>query len=205
MSDDLEQGGEAAAEVASLPVRAKKAPAKKAAPAPRQRRTKAEILEDELAELRKQLELTQLRLALKETQETELQQAVKELQPAPKPKLRVFHVVEDGFTALSQTWYRGQEIFIEAGSEEEQSATDRFGAFLFDMTDRQQMERYDGTVFFREGPWPGLGYDTKNVYVPGQVDESGRKVEVSESEISALEKANTERIKKLKRAGYDVS
>lgn len=205
MSDDLEQGGEAAAEVASLPVRAKKAPAKKAAPAPRQRRTKAEILEDELAELRKQLELTQLRLALKETQETELQQAVKELQPAPKPKLRVFHVVEDGFTALSQTWYRGQEIFIEAGSEDEQSATDRFGTFLFDMTDRQQMERYDGTVFFREGPWPGLGYDTKNVYVPGQVDESGRKVEVSESEISALEKANTERIKKLKRAGYDVS
>lgn len=206
MSNDLEQEREAAQETASAPVPVKraprKAPAKKAAPK-RVRRTKEQILEDELAALKKQLELATLKLAVTENEKAQATETIKELQPVVK-KLRVFHVVEDGFTALGQTWFRGQEIFIESGSEDEQNATDRFGNFLFDLSDRAQMERYDGVVFFREGPWPGLGYDTKNIYVPGQVDESGRKVEASEQEIAVLEKANRERVKLLKRAGYDV-
>jgi hypothetical protein len=207
MSDELEQGrevDEASAPAAPAKRAPRKAAAKKAAPAKRVRRTKEQILEDELAALRKQLELVSLKLAVTEAEKSEAVETVKELKPAPA-KLRVFHVVEDGLTALGQTWYRGQEIFIEAGSEDEQAATDRFGNFLFDLTDRQQMERFDGTVFWREGPWPGLGYDTKTLYVPGQVDESGRKIEASEQELAVLEKANAERIKKLKRAGYDVS
>lgn len=208
MSEHDEQGPEATADQAetSAPVSAKKAaprkaPAKKA-PAKRVRRTKEQIMADELAELKKQLELAQLKLAVKEVAEQELQETVAELRPAKTKKTRVFHVVEDGFTALGKTWVRGEEIFIEPNSKEEQLAYDRDGNFLFDLDDYEQMERFDGTVFFREGPWPGLKYDPRFVYEDGQVDEHGRKIEVSDAEIAALEKANKEREKKLARAGY---
>lgn len=68
------------------------------------------------------------------------------------------HFLEDGHTALGQTWYRGQEITFEVGGEAYQATFDRNGnSWLLDLIDdpREQVLRYGGQKFAR-GPWPFL-------------------------------------------------
>lgn len=68
----------------------------------------------------------------------------------------VIHFLEDGFTALGQVWYRGQELEFEPGSGAYQDTFDRFGRTWLDLRHNEfaQVDRY-GKVMFRSGPWPG--------------------------------------------------
>lgn len=70
---------------------------------------------------------------------------------APDPPVLI-HFLEDGFTAFSQVWYRGQEV--EITSELRASTIDRAGNTWIDMDDTEQFERFE-RVMFRKGPWPG--------------------------------------------------
>lgn len=70
---------------------------------------------------------------------------------APAPPVLV-HFLEDGFTAFSQVWYRGQEL--EITPEMRESTIDRAGKTWIDMDDSEQFERFE-RVMFRLGPWPG--------------------------------------------------
>jgi len=75
----------------------------------------------------------------------------------------LIHFVEDGFTALGRTWYRGQELEFEIGSEAYEDTQDRNGSTWLDLAsdDYAQIDVYD-KVFFRLGPWKGKGWDEPN-------------------------------------------
>lgn len=196
---DKQQGQVATPEEAATAPAVAKAPAKgaarkvppKKAPAKRVRRTKAQIESDEIAELRRKLELAEARANVAQIETQEARAALP--QPAAGKKKLTYHFVEDGFTAFGKTWYRGEEITLVEGSEDWGAAFDRFGVFIFEKGDYEQMEAYNGTVFYRQGPWPGLPFDPKNIYEPGQIDEHGNPVTVSADEIAAIEKVNTQR------------
>lgn len=148
----------------------------------RVRRTKAQIEADEAAEAKRREELAAARAA-----------AI----PAPiTPRFRkVFHVVNDGFTVFGKVRYRGEEFVVEEGTPEFALSYDRYGNFIFARSEEDQIEAY-GEVKYREGPWPGLPYDTTHVYETGQIGEDGNKIAASKTEIAALEKANKQRQRK---------
>lgn len=70
----------------------------------------------------------------------------------------LIHFLEDGFTAQGATWYRGQEVEVTVGDDRWNESLDRNGGTWFSFTERDQMERYDGRIMFRRGPWPGATY-----------------------------------------------
>lgn len=78
--------------------------------------------------------------------------------PGADGNIRI-HFLEDGFTALGQVWYRGQEIEFEPGGRAYADTCDKFGRSWLEMRADEfaQVERF-GKVMFREGPWPGKGY-----------------------------------------------
>lgn len=67
------------------------------------------------------------------------------------------HFLADGFTALGNTWYRGQELTFEVGSEAHKQTFDRNGDSWLDMRNnpQAQLARYKDHKF-AEGPWPFL-------------------------------------------------
>lgn len=67
------------------------------------------------------------------------------------------HFLADGFTAIGETWYRGQEIVFEVGSEAHQATFDREGNSWLDLRHdpQAQMRRYQDHKF-ADGPWPFL-------------------------------------------------
>ncbi len=69
----------------------------------------------------------------------------------------LIHFLEDGFTALGNVWYRGQELEFAAGSGAYQDTCDRNGNSWLSLRgdDMAQIRRF-GKVMFRPGPWPGL-------------------------------------------------
>ncbi len=71
----------------------------------------------------------------------------------------IIHVLEDGFTALGQVWYRGQEIPFDPAKGAYLDTFDRHGWSWLSLRndDNAQINRY-GKVMFREGPWPGKSY-----------------------------------------------
>jgi hypothetical protein len=71
----------------------------------------------------------------------------------------LIHFLEDGFTALGQVWYRGQELEFTKGSAVYRDTCDRNGRSWLDLCrdDFAQVERY-GRVMFRSGPWGGKSY-----------------------------------------------
>ncbi len=72
----------------------------------------------------------------------------------------IIHILDDGFTALGQTWYRGQELEFEPGSAAYRDTCDRFGTSWLELRHDEfaQVEKY-GKVLFRSGPWPGKTYE----------------------------------------------
>lgn len=70
----------------------------------------------------------------------------------------VIHVVENGFTALGQVWYRGQELEFDPAGRAYQDTRDKLGRSWLDLDDNAQIDRY-GEVKFRRGPWSGRSYD----------------------------------------------
>lgn len=68
----------------------------------------------------------------------------------------VVHILQNGFTANGQVWYRGQELEFNQNSRSYQDTKDRNGRTWLALRDDDfaQIERY-GDVMFRSGPWPG--------------------------------------------------
>lgn len=69
----------------------------------------------------------------------------------------LIHFVEDGFTALGRTWYRGQEIEFDVHGEAYESTKDRNGRSWLEDSEADQGRRYK-KLYWRRGPWPGDGY-----------------------------------------------
>lgn len=68
----------------------------------------------------------------------------------------VIHFLEDGFTALGQTWVRGQELEFEPDSQAYRDTCDRHGRSWLELRNNEfeQVDRW-GVIMFRNGPWPG--------------------------------------------------
>ncbi len=82
-----------------------------------------------------------------------------ELDPVAQPGSAdniVIHFLEDGFSALGEVWYRGQEIEFEVGSKSYRDTFNRLGQSWLDLrlNEFAQVERW-GRIMFRPGPWPG--------------------------------------------------
>jgi hypothetical protein len=76
----------------------------------------------------------------------------------PIPQTILIHILEDGFSAHGQIWYRGQEIEYITNEQVYYDTLDKFGNSWLGLDDSDQMRRY-GRVYFRPGPWPGLHYE----------------------------------------------
>lgn len=70
----------------------------------------------------------------------------------------LIHILEDGFTAHGQVWYRGQEIEYTVGEQVYEDTKDRRGNTWLNWDDATQMRNW-GKVNFRRGPWPGGLYE----------------------------------------------
>jgi hypothetical protein len=92
------------------------------------------------------------------------QEALSDLLPDPVPAeppagtRLLIHVLEDGFTAHGQVWYRGQEIEYRVGEKAYEDTKDRSGVTWLFWDDQMQMRRW-GQLMFRHGPWPGSSYE----------------------------------------------
>lgn len=64
----------------------------------------------------------------------------------------LIHILEDGFTFLGRTWYRGQEVSF--GEKAYEETKDRHGNSWLQLDDEGQFLRW-GRINFRRGPWPG--------------------------------------------------
>lgn len=71
----------------------------------------------------------------------------------------VIHIVENGFTALGQIWFRGQELEFDPSGKAYADTRDKYGRSWLDLRGDEsgQIERY-GEVKFRAGPWTGRSY-----------------------------------------------
>lgn len=85
-------------------------------------------------------------------------------EPAPVPssekhaagEVVEFYVSEDGFGGWGQTWYRGQEILVEVGTQQWEDTLDRNGVSYLELLydESKQINRW-GSVKIRPGRWPG--------------------------------------------------
>lgn len=93
-------------------------------------------------------------------------------------KARTFHFIEDGMTILGKVWFRGEQVtLIEDSADWKRTVTG--GRSLFDLTDAEQIERFE-KVMFREGVWPGRSALTEAEYaaaIAGADEESRRRME----------------------------
>lgn len=71
----------------------------------------------------------------------------------------VIHIVGEGFTALGQQWYIGQELEFKPDGRAYKDTFDRRGKSWLSLANNEmaQVEKY-GKVLFRSGPWPGKDY-----------------------------------------------
>jgi hypothetical protein len=72
-----------------------------------------------------------------------------------KGQLVKIHVLEDGLTAFSKVWYRGQEIELVVGSKDWQDTLDPVtGKSWIDATPAEAAKRMRGIRYWDHGPWP---------------------------------------------------
>lgn len=71
---------------------------------------------------------------------------------------KVVHFLEDGFHALGQQWYRGQELHVQPGTAQWAQVHNSQGKSWMDDDKWTQTQKY-GQQMFDQGPWRGLGYD----------------------------------------------
>lgn len=69
------------------------------------------------------------------------------------------HFLEDGFTALSKIFYRGDELEFDRDSQAYKDTLDKNGKSWLDyrLDEFGQVDRW-GRIMFRNGPWPGKTY-----------------------------------------------
>ena len=65
----------------------------------------------------------------------------------------LIHFVRDGFCELGVIWYKGQELELEPGTAQYDSAK-RWATL-----DSSEQEEFYGDQYFRQGPWKGKEYD----------------------------------------------
>ena len=71
----------------------------------------------------------------------------------------LIHILEDGFIAQGESWYRGQEIEFVVGSEAHKQTFDRVGFSWLELRDDLESQyRLYGKEMFRSGPWRGRGW-----------------------------------------------
>lgn len=63
------------------------------------------------------------------------------------------HFIRDGFIDMGTIWYKGQEVEVEPGTANYESAKQ-----WANYSEEEQIEYY-GDVYFRKGPWKGKGYE----------------------------------------------
>jgi len=82
--------------------------------------------------------------------------------PSKPENVVTINFVEDGLTALGWSWYRGETLSIEKGTDEwdrtlfENADGDQVS--WMELDEDEQVERW-GDRFFREGKWSGKGFD----------------------------------------------
>lgn len=122
-------------------------------------------------------------------------QGKKDFEPGSEPLVNpgseeniLIHFLEDGFTALGQVWYRGEEIEFEPGSQAYKDTCDRNGKSWLDMRndEMRQADRY-GKIMFRSGPWPGKGYTAGRFSAMKTLSGDGKLATPSSDELSALD------------------
>lgn len=111
--------------------------------------------EEELTEEQRTIRQLEDQLAKKKAKE--LETAPEQLDTATGKETILIHIVEDGFTAQGRTWFKGQEIEFVVGGRAHKETKDRNGDSWLDLDESGQIQKY-GVVYFRRGPWPGLGY-----------------------------------------------
>lgn len=65
----------------------------------------------------------------------------------------LIHFVQDGFCELGTVWYKGQELELEPGTPQYESAK---GWATLDSSEQEELY---GQQYFRKGPWKGKDYD----------------------------------------------
>ena len=71
----------------------------------------------------------------------------------------LIHILEDGFIAQGESWYRGQQIEFVVGSEAHRQTFDRVGVSWLDLRDDVDNQyRLYGKEMFRSGPWRGRSW-----------------------------------------------
>lgn len=103
----------------------------------------------------KQLRIEELEDQLARRKAVELERApVEYSKPTGKGTKILIHIVEDGFTALGTTWYRGQEIEFEVPSAEYNRTKDINGVSWVDVAgDLQEQYARWGQQYLGVGPF----------------------------------------------------
>lgn len=152
-----------------------------------------------------QVELTPDQLHIKHLENTlavergrkDVEPEVEELSDPGSGDNIIIHFLEDGFTALGQVWYRGQDLEFERTSQAYKDTFDRLGRTWLDLRNDEftQAERW-GKVMFRNGPWPGKSYSdaAKLARYETVKNADGSTVPApSEAELTAIEKIELKR------------
>jgi hypothetical protein len=149
----------------------------------------------------------QAQLAALQQQVNPAQPVAQQVQSSPQRTVLI-HFLEDGYTALSTIWYRGQELELTVGSPQWLETCDREGRSWLEMAgdDGAQMRRW-GRVMFRPGPWPGktLKEAAKEARFQSLLDENGQPVrQPSEEEFERAYQAELRRKRAAPRVPANV-
>lgn len=97
----------------------------------------------------------------------------------------LIHFLADGFTAMGQIWYRGQEVEFVVGSQAHTDQIGRDGKSWLDLASdpAAQYARW-GEQKFALGPWPGAKWGDVSVLTDPEDIENARKAAAAEQKRS---------------------
>jgi hypothetical protein len=106
----------------------------------------------------------------------------------------LIHILEDGTTMLGKVWYRGDELEFEPGGRAYKDTFNRFGQSWLELRNDEfkQAERW-GKILFRNGPWPGKGYQDGTFETLRTESGEGTIPGPSQAELEAAEKLRKKR------------
>lgn len=133
--------------------------------------------ESQLSEEQKRIRELEDLLARRKT--TDLENAEPEYEDVEGETI-LLHVLEDGFTACGQIWYRGQEIEFVRGSVAHKQQLDRNGDSWLDLIEDidAQFDKW-GRQMIAAGPWRGRKWgDTSTLKDDDDIDSARRAAEV---------------------------
>lgn len=104
--------------------------------------------------------------------------------PSKAENVVTINFVEDGMTALGWSWYRGETLTVEKGTEEWdrtlfENADGDMVSWL-ELDEDEQIERW-GDRFFRPGKWSGKGFDLDDPELTEEQKATLRAVQAAEA------------------------